>query len=431
MGCTDRVSLKQFLKEEVKPALGCTEPVAVALAVTRAREALGEKAEEAKVLLSSNVFKNGATVGIPGTNGLKGNAVAAALALVSGKSEWGLEVLKDCTPSSVTQAKEILAKGLVSIDVDRGVTGVYVKATVRGANHRASCTIERSHANITEVTRDDIVVYSAQTDAGNRQCLTAAEAVTSMTWEQVMKYLDEMDSEDKAFLLRGVDMNLAMAEKGFEEGIGLGVGRSIRDAFPDRSKADIGAKIKAWSAAASDARMGGVPMPVMSSAGSGNHGITAIIPVALYGRHEGMSDEKVARGLLVSHLATAYVKSRTGRLSSTCGCAFAAGAGAAAGMTWLMTEDTDKSKAAVQAVVSNLLGMLCDGAKESCAFKVGTGAMEAYHAALMASKGVALEAQGVVGRDIEETIANASKVASHMGEIEQTVLDILDGRKIG
>ena len=142
-----------------------------------------------------------------------------------------------------------------------------------------------------------------------------------------------------------------------------------------------------------------------------------------------MSDEKVARGLLVSHLATAYVKSRTGRLSSTCGCAFAAGAGAAAGMTWLMTEDTDKSKAAVQAVVSNLLGMLCDGAKESCAFKVGTGAMEAYHAALMASKGVALETQGVVGRDIEETIANASKVAANMGAIEQTVLDILGERK--
>lgn len=428
MGCTGKISLKQFLREEVKPALGCTEPVAVALAVARAREELGAKPERVHVLLSSNVFKNGATVGIPGTDGLKGNDVAAALALVSGKSEWGLEVLKESCAAAVGEAKRLLDEGKVSLVVDRTVHGVYVRAEVFGGGHRASCTIAKSHSNIVEVTRDGAVTYDAGAATSSGGC-TAAEAVASMTWDDVMKLADEMDAEDEAFLLRGVEMNLAIAERGFEEGVGLGVGRSIREAYPDRNRADIGTRIKAWSSAASDARMGGVPMPVMSSAGSGNHGITAIIPVALYGRHEKMSDEKIAHGLLVSHLATAYVKSRTGRLSSTCGCAFAAGAGAAAGMTWLMTEDTDKAKAAVQAVVSNLLGMLCDGAKESCAFKVGTGAMEAYHAAVMASRGVALEAQGVVGRDIEETITNASKVAAHMGEIEETVLDILDERK--
>jgi len=224
-------------------------------------------------------------------------------------------------------------------------------------------------------------------------------------------------------------MNLAIAKKGFEEGVGLGAGRTIRDSFDDFGNADLGAKIKAWSAAASDARMSGVPMPVMSSAGSGNHGITAVLPVALFAKEKGLSDEKLARGLLVSHLATAYVKSRTGRLSSTCGCAFAAGAGAAAGMAWLSSERTDVAKNAVGIVVSNLLGMLCDGAKESCAFKVGTGAMEAYHAALMAAGGIELGTQGVVGKTIDETIDNAARVASSMGAIEQTLLDILDDRK--
>ncbi|NLK19132.1 MAG: serine dehydratase subunit alpha family protein, partial [Synergistaceae bacterium] len=378
-------------------------------------------------LLSSNVFKNGATVGIPGTDGLKGNDVAAALALLSGKSEWGLEVLKESGPAA-KNAEKLLAEGRVSIKVDRNVAGVYVRAEVSGGGHTATCIIEKSHANIVEVTRDGKVTVSSGAGAGGG-CCSAAEIITSMTWDEVMKLADGIDSEDEAFLMQGVDMNLAIAEKGFEEGVGLGVGRSIREVSPEAYKADLGTRIKAWSAAASDARMGGIPMPVMSSAGSGNHGITAVIPVALYGRQEKMTDSQIAKGLLVSHLATAYVKSRTGRLSSTCGCAFAAGAGAAAGITWLMTEDMNKAKAAVSSIVSNLLGMLCDGAKESCAFKVGTGAIEAYHAAVLASKGVTMDAQGVVGDDIEETIINAAKVASSMGAIEQTVLDILDERE--
>jgi len=423
------VSLKQFLKEEVKPALGCTEPVAVALAVARAREELEGKPERAEILLSSNIFKNGASVGIPGSGGLKGNEVAAALSLVSGRSEYGLEVLKECGPDDVESAMELLNAGAVRLSVDRNICGVFVRASVMNAGHSASCTIEKNHSNITEVIRDGTIISTAASSNGANGTLSAAEAISLMTWDQVMEYLDEADREDEAFLLEGVRMNLAIAKKGFEEGVGLGAGRTIRDSFDDFGNADLGAKIKAWSAAASDARMSGVPMPVMSSAGSGNHGITAVLPVALFAKEKGLSDEKLARGLLVSHLATAYVKSRTGRLSSTCGCAFAAGAGAAAGMAWLSSERTDVAKNAVGIVVSNLLGMLCDGAKESCAFKVGTGAMEAYHAALMAAGGIELGTQGVVGKTIDETIDNAARVASSMGAIEQTLLDILDDRK--
>jgi L-cysteine desulfidase len=422
--------LKQFLKEEVKPALGCTEPVAVALAVSRAREELEGTPERVEVLLSSNIFKNGATVGIPGSGGLKGNEVAAALALVSGKSVYGLEVLKDCGPDDVEAAMKLLQAGAVKISVDRNISGVFVHARVMNDGHSASCTIEKNHANITEVKRDDTIILSSSTPKdGGAAALSAAEGIALMTWDEVMGYLEEADEADLAFLLDGVKMNLAIAEKGFESGVGLGAGRMIRDLSSNFENADLGAKIKAWSGAASDARMSGAPMPVMSSAGSGNHGITAILPVALFAEEKGMSEEKKARGLLVSHLATAYVKSRTGRLSSTCGCAFAAGAGAAAGMAWLMSEDMEKAKTAVEIVVSNLIGMLCDGAKETCAFKVGTGAMEAYHAALMADRGVTLEAQGVVGDTIEETIENAARVASNMGAIEQTLIDIVEERK--
>jgi len=418
------------LKEEVKPALGCTEPVAVALAVARAREELEGKPDRVEVVLSSNVFKNGATVGIPGSGGLKGNEVAAALALVSGKSEYGLEVLKDCGPDDVEVAMKLLRAGAVEVSVDREISGVFVHARVKNDAHSASCTIEKNHANIAEVKRDDAVVSAGSSSRADGTCgISAADAIATMRWDEVMGYLEEADEADLAFLLDGVKMNLAIAEKGFEPGVGLGAGRMIRDMSSNFASADLGEKIKAWSGAASDARMSGIPMPVMSSAGSGNHGITAILPVALFASEKGMSEEKTARGLLVSHLATAYVKSRTGRLSSTCGCAFAAGAGAAAGMAWLMSEDTDKAKAAVEIVVSNLIGMLCDGAKETCAFKVGTGAMEAYHAALMADRGTKLEVQGVVGVTIEETIENAARVASSMGAIEQTLIDIVEERK--
>ena len=426
------MSLKQFLAEEVKPALGCTEPVAVALAVARAREELvraGGAPEGVEVFLSSNVYKNGATVGIPGTNGLQGNGSAAALALLSGRSEWGLEVLKGYGLEDAAAAKALLESGKVVISMDRKARGVYVRAMVQGGRHSASCTIEKSHTHITEVTADGTVVFSAKVPGQAAPAVSAAERVAGMTWDEVMALRDDADAEDLNFLMKGVEMNLAMAEKGFEEDVGLGVGRAIRDSFPDPDEADIGSRIKAWSAAASDARMSGIPLPVMSSAGSGNHGITAIVPVAIYGRAKGMETERIAKGLLVSHLATAFVKSRTGRLSSTCGCAFAAGAGAAAGLTWLMTDSTDRAKMAVQAVVSNLIGMLCDGAKETCAFKVGTGAMEAYHAALMAASGNGIATQGVVGDNIEQTIENAAKVASNMGAIEQTILDILDERK--
>jgi len=429
LGCR-KISLKQFLKEEVKPALGCTEPVAVALAVSRAREELEGKPERAEVVLSSNIFKNGATVGIPGSGGLKGNEVAAALALVSGKAEYGLEVLKDCGPEDVEAAMKLLQSGAVHISVDRDICGVYVNARVMNKLHTASCTIEKNHSNITEVNRDGTIISSSSLFyAGSSAGISAADAISTMEWDEVMGFLEEPDDEDLAFLLGGVDMNMAIARKGFETGVGLGAGRMIRDMSSDFEKADLGEKIKAWSSAASDARMSGIPMPVMSSAGSGNHGITAILPVALFAAEKGLSKAKTARGLLVSHLATAYVKSRTGRLSSTCGCAFAAGAGAAAGISWLMSEDTEKAKSAVEIVVSNLIGMLCDGAKETCAFKVGTGAMEAYHAALMAERGVTLDVQGVVGCTIEETIGNAARVASSMDAIEKTLLDIIDERK--
>ncbi|WP_286974557.1 serine dehydratase subunit alpha family protein [Acetomicrobium sp. UBA5826] len=421
-----KIPLKQFLKEEVKPAFGCTEPVAVALAVVRAREELPVPPERVNVVISSNIFKNGASVGIPGTEGLKGNKIAAALGLVTGKSDDGLEVLKDCDPDSVLAAMSFLKSGSVSITVDKDVSGVFAKATVSGANHSATCIIEKSHDNITEVFFDGKTIFKGSNVNGKGNGgKSVAEEMSSMTWDEVMEWLKEVDEEDIAFLLKGKSMNMEIAEKGFESNVGLGVGRAIRNSFGNSNNADIGLLIKAWSAAAADARMSGVAMPVMSSAGSGNHGITAIIPVAIYGHLNNIDEGTIAKGLLVSHLVTSYIKSRTGRLSTTCGCAFAAGSGAAAGITWLRTKDLCKAKTAVNIVISNLIGMLCDGAKGSCAFKVGTGAIEAYHAAMIASEGVKLDPQGVIGKTVEQTVNNAAEVASCMGEIGRTLLEII------
>ncbi len=418
-----RLSAKQFLTEEVKPALGCTEPVAVALAVARAREELAGEVTDIEVQLSSNVFKNGATVGIPGTNGLKGNKVAAALAVFTGNSSDGLQVLKDLDLKILSKATRLVETNKVQMSVHPAASGVYVKATVKNERHTASTQIEGSHDNITEVELDGKTVYR-KTGSEEKKHTPVSELLTSMSWEETAACVNDMDAEDISFLLTGAEMNFEIAEAGFEPNTGLGIGRTIKASAPDFETADMGLRIKAWSAAASDARMSGVPMAVMSSAGSGNHGITAILPVAYYGRAEKMDDKSIATGLLISHLATSYVKSRTGRLSTTCGCAFAAGAGAAAGLTWLMTKDIRKSNLAIEIVVSNLIGMLCDGAKETCAFKVGTGALEAYHAALIAAGSSSIDSQGIIGINLEDTIRNAGKVASNMDGIEKVLLEI-------
>lgn len=429
-------TLKEFLQKEVKPALGCTEPGAVALAVARARRELGNAAaiSEIQVVVSDNIYKNGIAVGIPGANGAKGNALAAALGAIGGNPEYGLEVLKDCDPAHVIQAQEWLTQKRVKVSCDLEKHGVYVKATLITPEHMVSCFIEGDHSNITAVVLDGQPVFQMHTTAEHEsEGSSMPEQMAELSYREVLELVDQLDDDDIVFLMEGSRMNLRIAEYGFEEtsASGLSLGKSMREMMAEgRLVDDLGNLIKSYCYAASDARMAGAPLPVMSSAGSGNHGITAIVPIALAGTHWGKPEAEIAKALAVSHLSTSYVKSKMGRLSAVCGCAVAAGAGAAAGLTVLMGGTAEQAAKAMKTLLANTAGMLCDGAKESCALKVGTGAAEAYLVALFAIAGRGIDdPQGVVEISLEKTTDNMGRINREgMRDLDQIMIDILENR---
>ncbi|MBL3540111.1 serine dehydratase subunit alpha family protein [Aminivibrio sp.] len=428
-------TIKEFLRTEVKPALGCTEPGAVALAVARAKEELGGPVDSITVTVSDSIYKNGVDVGIPGTEGLRGNSVAAALSAFCGRSSYGLEVLKDCTVDDIESAKAMLGNNAVKIIPDLDRHGVFIEADVRSGDDAAVCRIEGSHTGISEVTLNGRTIFSAEKkplSGLNSPGRDISAEVARMSFPDLVSLVDTMDGEDIDYVMSGVEMNMTIAEYGFDpsRSTGLDIGKTLRKlggaAFDSD---DLSLRIKAYAAAASDARMAGAPLAVMSSAGSGNHGVTAILPVAVCAQHYGKSREETARAVAFSHLATSYIKSRTGRLTPTCGCTVAAGAGAAAGITYLMTGDPVKAAQAMLVVLGNLVGMVCDGAKNTCALKVGTGALEAYHAALLVMNGHSPEPQGVVGETIEQTVKNLVEVSDKgMANLDKAIIDVINRR---
>lgn len=427
-------TLTEFLASEVKPALGCTEPGAVALAVARAREALEGSITRVDIVVSDGIFKNGASVGIPGTEGMKGNNVAAALAVLKGKSAYGLEVLKDCGPDTLPGALKLLKSRCITIQADATRPGVYVHAVLTDdRGHKAGCTIDGRHDNIISVTLDGNTLFSQEPPAGQQPVASISDQVRQMSYTQVVSVVDSMTREDADYLLQGARLNMDMALKGLEDPLGLQTGRTLLHCVPllpgGKDLASQSLRIKAYTAAAADARMGGLKEPVMSSAGSGNHGLTAIIPVAMMAQVADKSSQQTARALAFSHLSTSYVKSRLGRLSPVCGCTACAGAGAAAGLVYLLSGNVTKAANAIAIILGNLAGMICDGAKDTCALKVGTAAMEACHAALLALEGHYPELQGIVDESIEHTVRNLESISSvGMKDMDRTIINIVEAR---
>ena len=428
-------TLKEFLRSEVKPALGCTEPGAVALAVARACAELPDRNNVAavRVTVSANIYKNGMAVGIPGAGGARGNAIAAALGAICGEASRGLEVLAGTTPEDVRKAETWVEEKRATIYCDQDRGGVYVLASVFTPEHKAMCLIEGSHSNVVKVTADGETVFEKERSSGSSSGF--ADDGFPTLFADVLKMADEMDGEDEDFIWEGVEMNDRIAAEGIKPAGGGSLqssnfGLILRNDEKVGDFVPVALEIRTTASAAAEARMSGVQLPVMSSAGSGNHGITAIIPIAVLGRRAGKSRSEIAKAIAVSHLATSFVKRNLGRLSPVCGCSVAAGAGAAAGMTYLMGGTYDQICSAMSLLLSNIAGMLCDGAKESCALKVGSASSEAYCAMEWALEGQHLTVpQGVFGASIEETVANVGRVSREgMKTVDRVMIDILDER---
>jgi len=426
----------ELIRKEVKPALGCTEPIAVALAVAKAMETIEASAPcdegwrysdcySLKVEVSGNILKNGMGVGIPGT-GMVGLHIASALGAVCGKSSYGLEVLHDLDEKSISQAKRMVAAERVTVGIADTTLKLYVKATVSDSHGNSSyAVIENDHDNIVETCfGDKILVSSRKTEVCSDQKSTLDY---KLTVKEIFDFASTVAYEDIAFILESRTLNLALAEEGMRGSYGLRVGKAISSsANKEVFGGDFLSFAMAMTAAASDARMAGCTLAAMSNSGSGNQGITVTMPVIAYSIKYGTDDERLARALVLSHLIAIHIKGYLGKLSALCGCVIAS-TGSACGLVYLRGGDYEQVCSAIKNMIGNITGMVCDGAKVGCAMKVASGVSCALQSAVLAREGMCIsEHDGIIEKDIEKTIQNLGRIGSvGMQNTDNMILDIM------
>lgn len=422
-----RQSIISLIHREVVPAIGCTEPIAVALATARAKEALGAEPVKVSASLSANIIKNAMGVGIPGTDQI-GLPIAIALGATVGRSAYGLEVLRDVTPAAVERATPLTQSGAITISLDTSTTEkLYIDITVEDADGRkARAIISGGHTSFVYVDSPDGVLLDARSEAATTgsACTGGEPKLTMATvWEFAMTTpIDEL-----RFILETRRMNKAAAEQSFTGRYGHSVGRTLHS---ERQRAVMGdsifSRILSYTSAACDARMAGAAIPVMSNSGSGNQGISATLPVVIYAEETFANEEQTIRALTLSNLTVIYIKQSLGRLSALCGCVVAA-TGSSCGICYLMGGDYDRVCATVKNMVGNLSGMVCDGAKPGCALKVASGASTAVISAMIAMEGHYVSAvEGIVDDDVDRTISNLAVLGrDSMNETDAAVLEIM------
>lgn len=424
-----RNQLIDILIAEVKPALGCTEPVALALACAKAKELLGEEIVSNKILVSPNVYKNGMCVGIPGTNRL-GMKVAAAMGLVGGHSENGLRVLETLDENEVKIAEDYMDNNPIDISPAETKEKVYIEVSLTGENHNVKVAIRTKHDNFVYLEKDGQILLNEEAEAA----ITTEEPVKenildTITVKEIVQNIENIEFKDIEFLLEGISMNEEMAKYGLDQKVGIGVGYGIKKSMEEGLLGDdLMNQAMMMTAAASDARMAGIKLPVMSSNGSGNHGLTAILPIVAYNKKFPQTDEKLVKALAISHLLTAYVKNYTGRLSAVCGCGVAASIGATSGISWLMSGDIRQIEGAIEHIVASLSGMICDGAKAGCALKLASAASAAVQSAIIAKQQCFVPPMnGIVGSKVEQSIQNLGRVSDKgMSVTDEVIISVMD-----
>ena len=410
-----------LINQEVVPAIGCTEPMAVALCTARATEMLGCRPEKITAQLSGNILKNAMGVGIPGT-GMIGLPIAIALGALIGKSEYKLEVLKDLTPETLEEGKRYIAENRINIGVkDNCCDLLYIEITCEGDGRSETAIIEGSHTHF----RSEGVKECRSVDNSNHQDEEPLPSFLKL--KTVYDFAMETPVEDLRFILKTQELNMAAAREALKHNYGHNLGKTI-----DRPLAkgifgnSIYSHIIAKTAAACDARMGGAMIPVMSNSGSGNQGICATNPVAVYAEENENTEEELIRALTLSHLTAIYIKQSLGRLSALCGCVVA-GIGSSVGITYLMGGDYERICRSVKNMIANLTGMLCDGAKPSCSLKIASGVNTAVLSAVLSMEGKCVSsAEGIVDDCVDKTIHNLTSIgAEAMCETDRKVLDIM------
>lgn len=424
---SEREKISALIKREVVPAMGCTEPVAVSLAVAKATEILGSIPTHINARLSGNIIKNAMGVGIPGT-GMIGLPIAIALGALIGKSEYGLEVLKEVSSQAVQKGREYIAEGRISINhATDAPSNLYIEISVKGADDKtARAIISCEHTHFVRLEDNGTIILDEEFDASSTQTNHQEE---ELTLAKVWNYAIESPIEELSYILQARDLNLAAAETALSGDFGHSLGATIRK-YGIKYYGDTPVEhMISLTSAACDARMGGAPIAVMSNSGSGNQGITATMPVVSFARDMNASEDQLIRALVLSHLTSIYIKQSLGRLSALCGCVVAS-TGASAAIVYLMGGGYNEVCAAVKNMVANLTGMICDGAKPSCAMKISSGVSTAMMSAMLAMNGKCVtSAEGIVSDDVDRTIHNLTSIGREaMTETDRLVLSIMTSK---
>jgi len=414
----------KILEKEMVPALGCTDPVGVAFAAAYAKKHARGELISISGELSANIIKNAAAVVIPRTGGKCGIALAVALGAIGGNADKGLEVLADITEEDVRKAEDLIGKGLINLRVSQNEKKLYMKISVKTEQDEAVVTIGDSYTRVISVLVNQEQVFSRNDDQCNDE---VGFGYNLLSLESILNFAKQVPLDKLEIIKKAVEMNLAIAEEGLTGTYGVAAGKSIKS-YVEGGKLgeDLVSTAMMWTAAATDARMAGCEIPVISNTGSGNQGLVSTVPVISVAKKIGASYEKMIRAVAISSLVTIYIKDKLGALSATCG-AVIAGAGTSCGVVYLLGGGRDNMLAAMQSTFGNIAGMLCDGAKAGCALKVATCTNAGVMAAMMAMDNRGIKGtDGIVGSDENQTIANFIQVANEgMNAADPVILDII------
>lgn len=416
-----------LMKSEILPAVGCTEPMAVALCVARAKEELGCLPEKIEIFLSANILKNAMGVGIPGT-GMVGLPIAVALGLAVGRSEYQLEVLKDANAEAIEWAKNYLKNNDVCIKLKDGIKEkLYIEVLLAGGGHEVQTVISGGHTNFVYIEKDGKVVLDRRVPEG-------AEDDDDDSWLNLRKVYDfamNVPLEDVEFIAETRKLNENASNMALKGNYGHELGKTLERPLGRGIMGDsIFSHIISATANACDARMAGAMIPVMSNSGSGNQGICATLPVVVFAEENHNTEEELMRALVLSHLTAIYMKQSLGRLSALCGCVVAS-TGSSCGITYLMGGTFEQISASVKNMIANLTGMICDGAKPSCSLKLASGVSTAVFSAILAMQQKCVTSvEGIIDDDVDKSIHNLTKIGKFaMGETDKCVLDIMTTKK--
>lgn len=423
----ERRAIIDLMRRQVLPAIGCTEPIAVALCVAKAKELLGMVPENIDIQLSANILKNAMGVGIPGT-GMIGLPIAVALGALIGRSELELEVLRDCDSDAVARGKEYMAGDRIKISLKEDADDkLYIGVVCRGEGHEAEARIKGKHTNFVYLRKDgdimlDKAACSEQAEEGGKVCLTL---------RKVYEFATESPLEDLNFILEAKRLDEEAAAYGLKENFGHRLGKTLCSPLGKGIMGDsIFSKILSVTSCACDARMAGAMIPVMSNSGSGNQGICTTMPVVVFAKENHNTEEETVRALIISNLTAIYIKQHLGSLSALCGCVVAS-TGSSCGITYLMGGGYKQITFAVKNMIANLTGMICDGAKPSCALKLTTGVSTAVMSAMLAIQNKHVTSvEGIIDDDVDLSIRNLTEIGRRgMDETDRYVLDIMTNKK--